>query len=113
MRLDNLLLERDGAVAVLPTSRPRVLTLNTPNINELRDAVLRARKGIEVATLVAEASRLAALLVTYIVRLCALLAPCQPGASTPIDATSIPFRVLTLAHDVTVRVLAGVGRKGR
>jgi len=41
MRLDNLLLERDGAVAVLPINRPRVLgTLNTQTINELRDAVL-------------------------------------------------------------------------
>ena len=60
MRLDNLLLERGGAVAVLPIIRPRVLsTLNTQTINELRDAVL------------------------------------------------------TLAHGVTVRVLAGVGGKGR
>jgi len=41
MRLDNLLLERDGAVAVLPTSRPRVLsTLNTQTISELRDVAL-------------------------------------------------------------------------
>ena len=37
----------------------------------------------KAANLAADASRLAALLVAYIVPLCALLAPCRPGASTP------------------------------
>src|SRR6266508_2346944 len=39
--------------------------------------------GNNCAILAADASRLAALLVAYIVPLCSLLAPCQPGASTP------------------------------
>ena len=35
------------------------------------------------AILDADASRLAALLLTYILPVCALVAPCQAGASTP------------------------------
>jgi hypothetical protein len=38
------------------------------------------------ATLDADASRMAALLVAYILPVCALLAPCHAGASTPIVA---------------------------
>ena len=41
MSFDNLLLERDGAVALLTINRPQVLNaLNTPTIDELRRAVL-------------------------------------------------------------------------
>lgn len=41
MSFENLLLERDGAVAVLTINRPQVLNaLNTPTIDELRRAVL-------------------------------------------------------------------------
>jgi enoyl-CoA hydratase len=41
MNFDNLLLERDGAVAVLSINRPRVLNaLNSQTISELRDAVV-------------------------------------------------------------------------
>jgi len=41
MSFDNLLLERDGAVAVLTINRPQVLNaLNTPTIDDLRRAVL-------------------------------------------------------------------------
>ena len=41
------------------------------------------------ATLDADASRLAALLVAYIRPVCALLAPCHAGASTPIVGTLV------------------------
>ncbi|MGH9255221.1 MAG: enoyl-CoA hydratase/isomerase family protein [Vicinamibacterales bacterium] len=41
MSFDNLLLERDGAVAIVTINRPQVLNaLNTPTIDELRRAVL-------------------------------------------------------------------------
>lgn len=41
MSFDNLLLERDGAVAVLSINRPKVLNaLNTRTISELREALL-------------------------------------------------------------------------
>ncbi len=39
---------------------------------------------------------LAALLVAYIVPLCALLAPCHSGASTPSLGTFISFRALSI-----------------
>ena len=48
------------------------------------------------ATLDADASRLAALLIAYRRPVCALLAPCHAGASTP--GTFIRGRVLTAAH---------------
>src|SRR5436190_24396716 len=47
--------------------------------------------------LAADASRLAALLVAYISPICALLAPCDPGASTTIYAPN--FSNGTLADD--------------
>ena len=41
MSFDNLLLERDGAVALLCINRPKVLNaLNTQTIRDLREAVL-------------------------------------------------------------------------
>src|SRR5215467_7448186 len=41
MAFDNLLLERDGAIAVLTINRPRVLNaLNSQTIDELRRAIL-------------------------------------------------------------------------
>lgn len=44
MSFENLLLERDGAVAVLTINRPQVLNaLNTPTIDELRRAVLELK----------------------------------------------------------------------
>jgi len=44
MSLDNLLLERDGAVAVLTINRPQVLNaLNTPTVDALRRAVLELK----------------------------------------------------------------------
>src|SRR4029077_15929728 len=46
------------------------------------------------ATLDADASRLAALLVAYILPVCALLAPCHAGASTPRDGALILGRAL-------------------
>ena len=40
MNFENLLLDRDGAIAVLTINRPQVLNaLNTPTIEELRKAV--------------------------------------------------------------------------
>jgi len=44
MSFDNLLLERDGAVAVLTINRPQVLNaLNTPTVDALRRAVLELK----------------------------------------------------------------------
>ena len=53
MSFDNLLLERDGAVAVLSINRPRVLNaLNTQTINELREAVLELQGDATVRAVV-------------------------------------------------------------
>ena len=51
MAFDNLLLERDGAVAILTINRPKVLNaLNTSTIDDLRRAVLEVKHdpGIRV-----------------------------------------------------------------
>ena len=41
MNFDNLLLERDGAVAIITINRPAVLNaINTPDHDELRAAAL-------------------------------------------------------------------------
>ena len=53
MSFDNLLLERDGAVAVLSINRPRVLNaLDTQTINELREAVLELKHDATVRAVV-------------------------------------------------------------
>ena len=53
MSFDNLLLERDGAVAVLTINRPRVLNaLNTQTISELRGAVLALRDDAAVRAVI-------------------------------------------------------------
>jgi enoyl-CoA hydratase len=45
MAFDNLLLERDGAVAILTINRPKVLNaLNTQTIDELRRAILELKQ---------------------------------------------------------------------
>ena len=54
MAFDNLLLERDGAVATITINRPKVLNaLNTATIDELRRAILelKADAGVHVAIL--------------------------------------------------------------
>src|SRR5207344_1858545 len=51
--------------------------------------------GNKCAILAADASRRAALLVAFIRPVCALLAPCRAGASTPIDSALISVRTLT------------------
>ena len=44
MAFDNLLLERDGAVAIVTFNRPKVLNaLNAPTLDELRRAVLELK----------------------------------------------------------------------
>ena len=53
MSFDNLLLERDGAVAVLTINRPQVLNaLNTPTMDELRRAVLEVKHDDTVRVLI-------------------------------------------------------------
>src|SRR6188474_1944939 len=53
MSFDNLLLERDGAVAVLSINRPRVLNaLNTETISELREAVLELKGDAAVRAVI-------------------------------------------------------------
>ena len=53
MSFDNLLLERDGAVAVLSINRPRVLNaLNTQTISELREAVLKLKGDAAVRAVI-------------------------------------------------------------
>ena len=51
MSFDNLLLERDGAVAILTINRPQILNaLNTQALDELRRAVLARRLAVELST---------------------------------------------------------------
>jgi enoyl-CoA hydratase len=53
MSFDNLLLERDGAVAVLTINRPQVLNaLNTPTIDDLRRAVLDLKRDPDIHAIV-------------------------------------------------------------
>jgi enoyl-CoA hydratase len=53
MSFENLLLDRDGAVALLTINRPQVLNaLNTPTIDELRRAVLELKHDAAVRAIV-------------------------------------------------------------
>jgi enoyl-CoA hydratase/carnithine racemase len=53
MTFDNLLLERDGAVAIVTINRPRVLNaLNTQTLDELRRAVLELKSDDSVRVLI-------------------------------------------------------------
>ena len=53
MTFDNLLLERDGAVAILTVNRPAVLNaLNTPTTDELRRAVLALKHDAAVRAVI-------------------------------------------------------------
>ena len=53
MTFENLLLERDGAVAILTVNRPQVLNaLNTPTLDELRRAVLLLKADAAVHAVV-------------------------------------------------------------
>src|SRR3989441_1495322 len=54
MAFDNLLLERDGAVAIVTVNRPKVLNaLNAPTLDELRRAALELKhdEGVRVVIL--------------------------------------------------------------
>jgi len=53
MSFDNLLLERDGAVALVTINRPKVLNaLNSPTIDELRRAVLELKHDQTVRSVI-------------------------------------------------------------
>ena len=53
MAFDNLLLERDGAVAMVTINRPKVLNaLNSQTIDELRRAILELRADDEIRAIV-------------------------------------------------------------
>ena len=53
MNFDNLLLERDGAVAIITINRPAVLNaLNTPTTDELRRAVLQLKHDADVRVVI-------------------------------------------------------------
>lgn len=53
MTFDNLLLERDGAVAIVTINRPKVLNaLNTQTMDELRHAVLDLKSDASVRVLI-------------------------------------------------------------
>jgi enoyl-CoA hydratase len=53
MSFDNLLLERDGAVAILTVNRPKVLNaLNTQTLDELRRAILEIKRDDGVRAVV-------------------------------------------------------------
>ena len=53
MTFDNLLLERDGPVAILTVNRPAVLNaLNTPTTDELRRAVLDLKRDTSVRVVI-------------------------------------------------------------
>ena len=67
----------------------------------LSDQVAKDLSTNKGTTLDADASRLAALLVAYILPVCALLAPCHAGASTPIVATLFVDGPLWAAQSMT------------
>jgi enoyl-CoA hydratase len=53
MAFENLILERDGAIAVLTINRPKVLNaLNTPTMDELRRAVLEVKHATALRVLI-------------------------------------------------------------
>jgi enoyl-CoA hydratase len=53
MAFDNLLLERDGAVAILTINRPKVLNaLNAPTLDELRRAVLELKRDESIRVVI-------------------------------------------------------------
>ena len=53
MSFDNLLLDRDGAVAVLTINRPQVLNaLNAPTLDELRRAALELKHDASVRAVI-------------------------------------------------------------
>jgi enoyl-CoA hydratase len=53
MAFENLILERDGAIAVLTINRPKVLNaLNTPTIDDLRRAVLEVKHDSAVRVVI-------------------------------------------------------------
>jgi enoyl-CoA hydratase len=53
MSFDNLLLERDGAIAVITISRPQVLNaLNTPTVDELRRAILDLKHDASIRVVI-------------------------------------------------------------
>ena len=53
MSFDNLLLERDGAIAVVTINRPQVLNaLNSPTIDELRRAALELKRDAAVRAVI-------------------------------------------------------------
>src|SRR5207237_9353652 len=53
MTFDNLLLERDGPVAVITVNRPAVLNaLNTPTTDELRRAILELKHDAAVRVVI-------------------------------------------------------------
>ena len=53
MSFDNLLLEQDGAVAVLTINRPKILNaLNSPTLDELRRAVLQVKHDSAVRVVI-------------------------------------------------------------
>ena len=58
----------------------------------------KGASGNNCTILDADASRLASLLVACILPVCALLAPCQAGASTPMIGALISARVLREAR---------------
>ena len=53
MSFDNLLLERDGASAVVTINRPQVLNaLNSPTIDELRRVILELKRDGAVRSVI-------------------------------------------------------------
>ena len=53
MSFENLLLERDGAVAILTVNRPKVLNaLNTQTLDELRRTILELKQDDDVRVVI-------------------------------------------------------------
>jgi enoyl-CoA hydratase len=78
MTFDNLLLERDGAVAIITINRPAVLNaLNSPTTDELRRAVLELKRDAAVRAVIITGSGAKAFVAGADINELAALKPAQ------------------------------------
>src|SRR6187455_2336265 len=88
---------RREACEVFPSSLSCPPALPAPLPSPVGAAGPKGLPGNNCTILTADASRLAALLVGHMLPACSLLAPCDPGASTPRTVHLFPDRPLFYA----------------